>query len=565
MRILLLLLITTSLVTSCKKGVPKQTKHIPKNAVFVATINTRSLQNKLMKSEATIENILKSVAGNDTSAAKGKQEWEDLKQSGIDLGENFYLAVVQKGSGMSTGKGSVVITGLATLKDAKKLEAYIKKKQPASEVRKEKSYSYTTIHGDNMIAWADDLLITMSYQNNFNSEMEYDSTTHSYNFKNPVNAQNDMKTEMDNYFNLKEDQSVTSIPEFRDLMQDKSDGNFWINSSSSMENIPLPLPKLKELLANSFTAATVNFEDGKIAVNSKSYYSSELRDLLKKYSGSSANLDPIVNYPSNNINGFGAFSFNPEFFLGIVNYMEVGGIVDGYLTKMMGSNYTLADALKAIKGDFSIVVSDFSKAPVSGQTGGSINAMIPVKMIATIAVGDKVQMNRLMDKLVEMKMMVKTPLGYSLNDEMRKSGFEVTVDDKNIYMAKDEALLNQYKSKSAKAKLPDGVMDDFKDKSGVMYVNVDGILNGIPVQNNQSDSIFLKAKETFKDMKGYVNNFNGKFVEGHYELRFKNEKENSLTSLLGFMQTASKNVQRSGTFNRNEVDSIPMALPDMSN
>jgi hypothetical protein len=41
----------------------------------------------------------------------------------------------------------------------------------------------------------------------------------------------------------------------------------------------------------------------------------------------------------------------------------------------------------------------------------------------------------------------------------------------------------------------------------------------------------------------YTDNFNGKFIEGYGELRFKNEKENSLTSLLSFFETASKYVK----------------------
>ncbi|MGI8638031.1 MAG: DUF4836 family protein, partial [Segetibacter sp.] len=163
-RLLLLLLLSAAFITSCKKSVPKQTAFIPKNAVFVATINTKSLQSKLIKNQATIENIIKSVSGSDTAVNKGKQEWEDLKSSGIDLDENFYVAVVQRGGGMTTGKGTMITSAVGALKDAAKLEAYIKKKDPTTEVRKEKDYSYATIHGDNMIAWGKDVIIVMSSQ-----------------------------------------------------------------------------------------------------------------------------------------------------------------------------------------------------------------------------------------------------------------------------------------------------------------------------------------------------------------------------------------------------------------
>lgn len=545
-RLCLLLLLSAALITSCKKSVPKQTKYIPKNAVFVATINTKSLQTKLMKNQATIENIIRSISGSDTAINKGKQEWEDIKNSGVDLDENFYVAVVNKGGGMGSSPGTIVTSVVGGLKDAGKLEAYIKKKDPTSEVRKEKEYSYATIHGDNMVAWGTDVVVMMSYQKSFSpGNMQYDSATGSYNLGSSPNATNDMKLELASAFNLKEDQSVASIPEFRDLMQEKSDASMWVNSSSSVENFPIPLPKVRELFSSSFTAAKVNFEDGKITMTSRSYYSSALKDILKKYSGPTADLTLVENYPSDNVNAFALFSFNPDFINELVKYLEVGGMVDSYLTKMMGSNYTLKEALRAIKGDFAVVVSDLAAKPASDRNAGMRGGQMPnLKMIVNIPVGDKVQMNRLMDKLVEMQMLVKTNNQYRLTPNMQQTGFQLIVDDKNLFIASDENVLNQYKAKSKKANINANVMGDFKSKSGVAYINIESILNGINTSPNApGNNVLPKARETFKDLEMYTDNFNGKYIEGYGELRFKNEKENSLTSLLSFFETASKYVK----------------------
>jgi hypothetical protein len=299
------------------------------------------------------------------------------------------------------------------------------------------------------------------------------------------------------------------------------------------------------LFANSFTAAKINFDDGKISMNSRSYYSKELRDILKKYSGSTADLGLVENYPSDNINAFGVFAFNPEFINGLVQYLEVGGMVDGYLTRMMGTNYTLQEALKAIKGDFAVVVSDFASKSNLDPSAGVQNVSLPnMKMILNIPVGDKVQMNRLMDKLAEMQMVVKINNQYRLNQNLQRIGYQMIVDDKNLFITSDENLLNQYKAGSKKANLNKEVINDFKSKSGVAYVNIESILNGMNSSVNvQGSNVLPKAKETFKDLSVYTDNFNGKFVEGHGELRFKNEKENSLTSLLSFVETVSKNIK----------------------
>jgi hypothetical protein len=176
-------------------------------------------------------------------------------------------------------------------------------------------------------------------------------------------------------------------------------------------------------------------------------------------------------------------------------------------------------------------------------------------------------MNRLMDKLVEMQMLVKSNNQYMLSANLQRTGYQLTVDDKNLYIASDANLLNQYKVKSKKANLNSDVMSDFKGKSGVGYVNIESILNGISLTGDaRAANMLSKAKETFKDIKGSTDNFNGKYVEGHGELRFKNEKENSLTSLLGFVETVSKNVKRGTSMVGDpmdlEIDSVGGAARD---
>jgi hypothetical protein len=268
--------------------------------------------------------------------------------------------------------------------------------------------------------------------------------------------------------------------------------------------------------------------------------------LLDDYEAPDANLGLIENYPSENINGFAAYSFNPDFFNGLVKYLEVGGIVDGYLTKMMGSNYTLQELLKAIKGDFAMVVSDFSMPAIDTTAGMNMRpSSIPnAQVIVNIPVGDKVQMNRLMDKLVEMQMMAKVNNEYKLAASMQQRGWQATVDADNLIFASSEALLTAYKLKSKKATLNAEVMNDFKGKPGVAYVNIESILNGIPPNTNgRPGELLPKAKATFRDIKAYTNNFNGKYLEANVEVRFKNEKENSLTSLLSFFETVSKEVK----------------------
>lgn len=546
MRLLLLLVVASSAFTSCKKAATKQTRFIPKEASFVATINTKSLQNKLVKSQATLENLWKSMQqGSDTSMQKTRKEWEEFKNSGVDLDDNIYISMVTKGGGnMAPGSGSSVQTAIGGLKDAGKLEAYIKKKEPTAVVEKEKDYRYSFMD-NNMIAWGKDVVLFMSYTPAGGPQMEFDSLTNSYNIKpGQTNSQAELKAEMKSYFNLKQDETIGSITEFQDLAKEKADASFWVNSGSSVDNMPIPFPKLKELTENSYTAGTLNFEEGKVVVNTRSYASKALADLLKKYSGPEANLDLVRTYPSNNISAFAVLAFNPEFFNALVRYVEVGGMVDGYLSKMMGTNYTLQDALKAIKGDIAIVVSDLAAQSSTVAPMGARPSMAPnAKVLVNLPIGDRAQMNRILDKLSEQQMLVKVNNEYTLNPMMRAMGVSLSVDDKNILIATDSLVLMQYKTGSGKAGISGDALNDLKGKPAVGFIDLERILAAFPARDSSSAKIMTSARETFRYAKGYADQYNGKYTEGHFELRLKNDKDNSLNSLIKFFAVAGPTMQ----------------------
>ena len=71
--------------------------------------------------------------------------------------------------------------------------------------------------------------------------------------------------------------------------------------------------------------------------------------------------------------------------------------------------------------------------------------------------------------------------------------------------------------------------------------------------------MLVKAKETFRDMSGSMNKPGGKSIESHYELRFVNEKENSLASILKFAESASKTINNKQPEMDVMADSIPVS------
>ena len=63
------------------------------------------------------------------------------------------------------------------------------------------------------------------------------------------------------------------------------------------------------------------------------------------------------------------------------------------------------------------------------------------------------------------------------------------------------------------------------------------------------------AKATFKNIRGYTDNYNGKHIEGHMEINLKDAKENSLTSILKFFAASAKNFQQKTRIESDVTDS----------
>ena len=560
-RLRLLAFVSIILLASCKKSFPPQLTFIPKNATLVAAINADQLKDKLVKSQASLQKIISNLSGkNDTALEAGKKEWEALKKSGIDLEKNMYVWVVQKGEAGAAGSsmGNNISAAVASIKSSNDLAAYIKSKDATLEVKKDKNFNYVTKGGDKMIAWNDKSVVAMIYNKSYSGGMEYDSVTGNYNMKAPAdtNITNELMAEMTASFTRVQGESIASIKEYTNLAAEKTDLSFWVNPSNSIDGIPFPLPKIKELVEGNYTAVTLNFENGKMMVNSKSYAGKALAGILKKYSGPQVNLDLVKRYPAADVNGFMVFAFDPQIFSGIVKYMEVGALVDGYITKFMGTNYTLEQALKAFKGDIAVVVSGIgmSKDDTLNPMGVRPMSMPVAKLIFTMPVGDTMQMHKIMDRLAFMKVLEKTNRGYELSGP---SGFGFTglADNESITIASDNQLLQAYKSKSSVATNLD--LKPYYGKSAAAYFNIASVLNSLSSQK-QGDSTFStmlnNAKATFKDVQAHSENFKGDAIAGHFELRFVNEKENSLVSFLSFLAQASEMAKKNKMITFSDVE-----------
>ena len=159
-----------------------------------------------------------------------------------------------------------------------------------------------------------------------------------------------------------------------------------------------------------------------------------------------------------------------------------------------------------------------------------------------------------MDRLVVMKMLEKTSRGYELPGTF---GFGLTglADNESITIASDSQLLQAYKAKASAT--PNIDFKPYTGKSAAAYFNITSALNNLST-TKQDDSTFnsmvSNAKTTFKEVVAHSDNFKGDDIASHFELRFVNEKENSLVSFLGFLAQASDVAKRDKKITISDVE-----------
>ncbi|HNL82869.1 MAG TPA: DUF4836 family protein, partial [Chitinophagaceae bacterium] len=344
--------------TSCGKKAPSEAKYIPKDATSIVVINQKTLEEKLKSGNITLDSFInKMLDTKDSANAASLKKWQDFKNSGIDLDNNLYFFVVQKGS-ISKGL-TTAVNIMAGLKDQAKFEKYIKEQKEfnAKNLIQENNFSYlSSIDTDLSLSWNKEIAIATFYKRDIKGS--YDSVG---NYIEPDKSETtkDKNEEVKRYFNLKENESVASVAYFNDMFKTKADGYIFGSTNSMLgflASTPLNIPKVEELLKDNYTASTFNFENGKIEVNNTTYTNPMLSSILKKYSGSSVNTHLAEFFPTQNLNGTILISFKPEMFDGLLKELEIKGMLEAFLAQQ---GLTSADLFKLLSGEINIAMSDF--------------------------------------------------------------------------------------------------------------------------------------------------------------------------------------------------------------
>nr|WP_294996278.1 DUF4836 family protein [uncultured Sediminibacterium sp.] len=520
--------------SSCSNKGPKEAGLIPKTASVVLVLDPGSMQDKLTAGGISVDTLLSRVFTRDSSDSENRKELDEFRNNaGINWKSQLFFFFSQKGNPKEAS--TTVMNVMGGIADVSKFEQWVKTQKELSKktITKEKNYSYVLAEDNTMLSWTDKNVLVTIY--NHLEVPKYDTITEQFNIPEKKNVEADLKKEVDGYFTQEKSASMADVAAFTKMFKDRADGYFFSSSNASLNALsmlPLSLPKVEELLKDNYSTATLSFEDGKIVAKSATYTNPVLSNVLKQYAGPTVNLSMIEKYPSDKINGIVMASFNPEIFGGLLKQLEVEGLVNGMMEK---TGFSAQDLYKSLKGDIAVVVSDLGTSQPEPQEKKDEKDMMgkkPMgKMIFNAPVGDKVSFAKLMDKAAESGYIKKVGSTYKSGELMAMLGIYMVADDKNFIIASDSITYTQYMSNNNKAVISTEVLNQFKGKSSVVYFDIANTLAGFMGSNGDYNKSMKTAKETFKDVIGTSDNFDGNSIKGVFEVRMQNEKQNSLVTL----------------------------------
>ena len=321
---------------------------IPEDAAVVVHLNMESLTSKLSWEEIKNSDWFKMASEEGHHSDIQKRLLANPDSSGVDLKKDLYMFVQMRGT-----NSYVVLQG--KLKDAKAFETMVASMDDKpQEIKKQGSFSYA---GDDegAVTWTSDRFIIVGNGNMGPRQEMFGNNTP----KAKISIDSILRYAKDLY-SLPQKNSITNDSHYASIAAEKGDIHLWLSSGSLIKNsMPgeMSMFKAASLLDGNVTGYTVNFDNGKITANTKTWFNNEVGALMKKYQPANLNTEMLKRIQGQNMSVVFAMNYPPEGLKEFLKLFGVDGMVNGFLGDV---GLSLDDFVKANKGDVLFAVSDLT-------------------------------------------------------------------------------------------------------------------------------------------------------------------------------------------------------------
>ncbi|HEX7847605.1 MAG TPA: DUF4836 family protein [Chitinophagaceae bacterium] len=498
--------------SSCsnKSGVP-----VPADAAFVIHVDGKSLSSKLSWDEIKQNEWYKKTYAQTTDSL-ARKVLDNPEASGIDIKSDAYFFVTMRGKG-----GFVGFT--CNISDEKAFASFMEKVAKPETVKKDGSISLITEHSS-VISWNSNRFVAIA-----------DAPGAGAGFGGGGGkrySEDSLVVIAKDIYKLKGKKSIGSNSKFADMLKEPGDAHFWVNTGAFYgSSLPpmLAATKVASLFDGNFTTATLNFENGKIAVDARQFMNKDLMAIYKK--NPMKNVDPAIlkKIPTGDVAAAIAINYPPAALKEIVTLVGV----DGLLSMFLGNTgLSIDDVVKAANGDIVFTVSDFKVTKEKQTIGEGPGAFsyedekASAKLLFGIAIGDKTSFDKVANTIKQQFAGEPGLMEKAKNNiaQQTKDGWYLVGND-SVYLNGFGAAATDHPFISKISGHPMGG-----------YIDIQKFITGArPVMDSSAHKIADEAMKVWQDILFYGGGTSGDASTSHFEINFVDKNTNSLKQLNKFL------------------------------
>ena len=565
------LLLSVLVFFSACHRTPDHAKYIPKNAMMVAEINTKSISKKIAWSLITGSNLWDKLRGRQSKEDSAKQSEfiKNMKEAGVDELNTFYAYLK---SNVNNDKEACFVA-LIPLKDAEKWESFVKKSFEGSSVKSNKGRKEAKLSDDIYAGWTSNLLIVVSVQN---TEMNY-----AYMDEAPMPATDKeaaMAAHLESAFNVTRENSLLSDQRFASFEEHKHDLGFWVNIEEVMngygsKNLGMMTGGLSfanTMWKNAAFSAATNFEKGKIVTDMLMYSSDEMKDINKEYGNEKLDNDVINRIAPKGLDYVLAYHMSPKGTQKTIEKMGMMGLLNGYLAEQ---DLSVEEIMQSITGDMVCTMNNYTQTKEtllfdsSDATSTYTNYKNDFDLLLALKIKKAATFKKILDLAVQMQMLEQrdeqTYLIKSADASVEQP--QILINDQFVVFANKSILAHNYMKGVNAQQTPLVVKEHIAQHPFGMYFDYNNWAKRLraSLANNPADSIVYQASlKTFDNFILNGGGFENKTFKYQMTINFVDKSESSLLQLIDF----GKSMQAAQLLRDEEMakDQLPSAWAEQS-
>ncbi|HEV7780397.1 MAG TPA: DUF4836 family protein, partial [Chitinophagaceae bacterium] len=492
------------------------------------------------------------------------------ERSGIDLSAGILIAIKnERIEGMERPQPSFCI--FIKLRDAEAFTALMKKMAGDGEDSKIEVYGTDRIlvsDASVAVGWNNDVFVI---SNGYAREIQK-SIMQNFSYidsfppdpKKMEQAKYELaKGQRDMLFTLlspKTSNSFSPDPHFTEVMNSDADIKLWNGGSMNpiAENM-LPFPGLLEKLAafgGKNKTATINFENGRVLMQGRSFLEGAMADIYKKYPAEAQHMDLVKRLPPGTLMGFANLSFNQE--------------MAGELLQRSGLMQIVDSLKEEIPFDLSLIPGVFKsnmmiaavKTDITEDTDESISKMGGLQLIIAVPIADKAKFEKLKPEILK--------TWDSMNEDRKAivmkqpKGLYARHSDDMLVLALSPRTADAFLQNTGTGEVP-ALVQQYSKYPMVATINFGQLLATLFANNRPGDTRdgMMTVMDKFDKIVVYGGLYENGSINSTMEFRFSDPNQNSLKQWFELITSmAGNNADRMSDYKDRYMESDTTVMVD---